>query len=102
MNEFEKENKYLRAKKQVAAIKKFYTSLLFYLVVIIFLAGLNYYKNEWSNPWFLWAVFGWGIGILFKAFKVFRYMPFVNKNWEERKIKEFMDNDNEPVDNRWN
>jgi len=102
MNEFEKENKYLRAKKQVAEIKKFYTGLLYYLVVIIFLAGLNYYKNEWSNPWFLWAVFGWGIGILFKAFKVFRYMPFVNKNWEERKIKEFMDNDNEPTDNRWN
>ncbi len=41
MNEVEKENKYLRAKHKVAKIKKFYTSLLTYVVFISLLAALN-------------------------------------------------------------
>ncbi|NND63974.1 MAG: 2TM domain-containing protein [Flavobacteriaceae bacterium] len=88
-----KENKYLRAKERVAEIKKFYTSLLFYVVFIAFLGALNYYTNEWRYMWFLWAAFGWGIGLIFQAAKAFKIMPFMNKNWEERKIKEFMDED---------
>ncbi len=96
------ENKYLRAKDRVAAIKKFYSSLLSYVVFIALLAALNYYINQWSNPWFLWAAFGWGIGLVFHAFKAFRWVPFMNKDWEDRKVKEFMNEDNEQSNNRWN
>jgi len=101
MNDFNNENKYLRAKERVAAIKKFYSNLMSYVVFILFLAGLNYYTNEWRSPWFLWAAFGWGIGIVFHAFKAFGWVPYMNKNWEDRKIKEFMDNDNDQSNNRW-
>ena len=38
--------------------------------------------------WFLWAAFGWGIGLIFQAAKAFNWAPFMNKNWEEKKIKE--------------
>ena len=96
----ERENRYLRAKDQVAEIKKFYTSLFFYIVFISFLAGLNYYTNEWRYMWFLWAALGWGIGLIFQAFKAYRWAPFFDKNWEEKKIKELMDEDEE-MDNRW-
>lgn len=95
-----KENKYLRAKEQVAEIKKFYTSVLFYVIFIGFLAGLNYYTNEWSYMWFLWAAFGWGIGIVFQAIKAYKWAPFMNKDWEDRKIKEYMDRDQQES-NRW-
>ena len=97
-----KENKYLRAKDRVACIKKFYTSLLFYIVFIGFLAALNYYTNQWRYAWFLWAAFGWGIGLAFQAAKAFRWAPWTNKDWEERKIKEFMEKDEEPSNNTWN
>lgn len=97
----EKENKYIRAKERVAEIKKFYTSLFFYIVFIAFLAGLNYYTNEWSYMWFLWAALGWGIGLIFQAAKAFNWNPFINKDWEERKIKELMDKDDEPSKDRW-
>jgi hypothetical protein len=102
MSEIEKENKYIRAKHKVAKIKKFYTSLLSYLVFISLLAALNYYTNEWSYPWFLWAAFGWGIAIVIHAFKAFEWLPFMGKNWEDRKIKEFMEKDDKPKDDRWN
>lgn len=83
--------KYRQAKIKVDKIKKFYSELMTYCIIIIFLAILNYYNNEWRNPWFLWVVFGWGLGLIFKAAKVFDYFPFIGKNWERRKLKEFMD-----------
>lgn len=93
MENFNKENKYIKAKERVERIKKFYSSLLSYVVFIAFLAALNYYIDGWDHPWFLWAAFGWGIGIVFSAVKAFQWNPFFNKDWEERKIKEFMDSE---------
>ena len=90
-----KENKYIRAKERVDEIKGFYGNLTAYVIVITGLAILNYYLNEWSYMWFLWAAFGWGIGLIFHAINTYRWNPFFGKDWEERKIKEFMDKDNE-------
>ncbi|WGK64287.1 2TM domain-containing protein [Croceiramulus getboli] len=89
----EQENKYLKARERVAQIKKFYTSLISYVIFITLLGALNYYVNEWDYPWFLWAAFGWGIGLFFQAAKAFNWNPFFGKDWEERKMKEFMDNE---------
>lgn len=99
MNYSDKENKYFRAKEKVEEIKKFYSSLTAYVLVIGALAGLNYYIDQWNYPWFLWAAFGWGIGLVFQAFKAFSLNPFFGSGWEERKIKEFMDEDKNA--NRW-
>ncbi|SMG52814.1 2TM domain-containing protein [Arenibacter troitsensis] len=99
MENIDKENKYFRAKERVGVIKKFYTSLMSYFVFIGFLAALNYWTNQWRYPWFLWAAFGWGIGLVFHAVKVFGLNPFFGKNWEERKIKEYMQE--EERKNRW-
>ena len=95
MENFDKENKYIRAKQRVVEIKKFYTNLISYIIFITFLAILNYVTNSWRQPWFLWAAFGWGLGILFHAAKAFQWNPVFNKDWEERKIKEFMDKEND-------
>ncbi len=94
-----KENKYHRARERVAETKKFYTSLMSYGVFIALLAGLNYYIDQWEHPWFLWAAFGWGIGLAFQAAKVFNLNPFFGRNWEERKIKQFMQEDERKA--RW-
>jgi len=93
------DEKYNRAKDRVGELKKFYGKLVSYAFVITLLAGINYYLNEWSYAWFLWAAFGWGIGLAFKAIKVFGMNPFLGKNWEERKIQEFMNEDSE--EQRW-
>ena len=94
------ESKYLRAKERIAEVKKFYSKLLTYLIFMAFFAGLNYYTNRWANMWFLWIAFGWGIGIMFRAIKVFGMNPFFGRGWEERKIREFMEEDEQQ--NRWN
>ena len=101
-NKESRENRYLRAKERVAEMKKFYSGLVFYVIFISFLGWLNYYTNQWRYMWFLWAAFGWGIGMVFQAAKAFQWTPFMNKDWEERKIKELMDKEDEFTNNRWN
>jgi hypothetical protein len=86
-----RESKYIRAKERVEELKKFYGNLTSYIVVIGVLALINYYTNNWRYMWFLWAAFGWGIGLVFHALRTFNLNPFFSKDWEERKIREFMD-----------
>lgn len=95
------DQKYFKAKQRVADIKKFYTSLLFYVIFICALAGLNYYVNGLRHPWFLWAAFGWGIGLLFQAINVFKWNPFLGRNWEERKMKKYMEDEETNNTNNW-
>ncbi len=99
MEDFNKETKYLRAKERVDGLKKFYGNLVSYVLVISLLAFINYWNNQWSYMWFLWAAFGWGIGIIFHAIGTFNLNPFFGKDWEERKIKEIMREDEHK--NRW-
>lgn len=88
IDDIEEKNKYRRAKKRLEEIKSFYTSLVAYCVVIPFLIFINY-KTSWEYKWFWWPMFGWGIGLVIQAFKTFGY----GADWEERKIKELMNND---------
>jgi hypothetical protein len=87
------ESKYIRAKERVEELKKFYGNLTSYAIVITGLAILNYYIDGWRYMWFLWAAFGWGIGLFFHAINTFRWNPFFGKDWEDRKIKELMSKD---------
>ncbi|GIZ14416.1 2TM domain-containing protein [Capnocytophaga catalasegens] len=84
------ENAYKKAQKRVKKLKKFYNHLFSYLIINSFLVGLNLYQNP-HNPWSLWVIFGWGIGLTSHALRVFAPDIFFGKNWEERKIRELME-----------
>lgn len=99
MKEEQWEHKYLRARERVEKLRKFYGNLTAYIVVITLLALINYWTNDYNYMWFLWAAFGWGIGLLFHAISVFNLNPFFGREWEERKIKEFMKE--EEKDHKW-
>ncbi|WP_411031904.1 2TM domain-containing protein [Spongiimicrobium sp. 3-5] len=94
------DNKYLRAKERVDKLKKFYANLWSYIIVISLLAFINYFTNNFRYMWFLWAALGWGIGVFFHAMDTFNLNPFFGKNWEEKKIKEYMQEDGK--ENKWN
>ncbi|MBQ0732683.1 2TM domain-containing protein [Aquimarina celericrescens] len=101
MKNFEEQKKYERARERVTELKKFYNNLISYVLVIGFLAGINYYQNEWHYPWFLWAAFGWGIGLAFHAVKAYRINPMFNKDWEERKIRKYMEEEQDKDKQLW-
>ena len=89
-NKYQEEERYYEAKKRVEEIKGFYGNLISYIVVNIGLMVINLLTSP-KYLWFFWPMLGWGIGVLFHGLKVFNYMPFLGKDWEENKIKEFMD-----------
>ncbi|SNR32561.1 2TM domain-containing protein [Lutibacter flavus] len=86
-------SKYIRAVERVEEIKGFYSSLIAYCIVIPFLIYINL-KYVPQFHWFWFPIMGWGIGLIFQAFKAFAYNPFLGRDWEERKIKEYMNEDN--------
>ncbi|SCY09442.1 2TM domain-containing protein [Nonlabens sp. Hel1_33_55] len=87
------QERYTRAKARVEELKAFYNHVIIYLIINSGLAALNYYSNEWSFPWFLFPLLGWGIGLLSHAAGVFRLNPFTGKDWENRKLQELMENE---------
>lgn len=85
------EKRYLKAKERVEAIKGFYGNLVAYLIVIPFLWYLNSRTTD-----FIWAIFptlGWGFGLTMHALEAFGYNPLWGKRWEEKKIRELMENE---------
>ncbi len=86
------EKKYARAKERVQKLKGFYGNLGMYLVFIPVFIWLNY-KSGTSFPWAIFPIAGWGTGVLAHAADTFNYNPFFGKDWEKRKIKELMEED---------
>ena len=98
-NKYTEEQKYLRAKQQVEKLKGFYANIISYCLIIPFLIYINLrFSPEFH--WFWFPIAGWGIGIVFHAMEAFNYNPLLGKNWEQKKIKEFMDE--EKKSNNWN
>ena len=80
-------NAYYNAKQKVEELKGFYGSLISYCIVIPALIFINL-KYSSDFQWFWFPAFGWGFGLLMQALKIYGYG--FNKNWEDRKIQEFM------------
>ncbi|WP_298239375.1 histidine kinase [uncultured Algibacter sp.] len=92
------DDSYVRARNHVDELKGFYYSLISYFLVIPFLIFINY-KTSWGFQWFWFPVFGWGLGLTIQAFRVFINDGAFGRNWEQRKIEQFM---KEEEDKRWN
>lgn len=79
---------YVRAKERVEKLKGFYGNLISYCCVIPLLIFINLRTTDFQ--WFWFPMLGWGMGLTFHALETFGY----GKAWEERKINEFMNKDN--------
>ncbi|AXG74992.1 histidine kinase [Flavobacterium arcticum] len=89
---------YERAKNKVKDIKGFYINLTCYCIVIPVLIFINLrFTPEYH--WFWYSTIAWGSGVLIHGLGAFGYLPFMSRNWEERKIKEFMEQDTNK--NKW-
>lgn len=83
---------YEDAKEQVIQIRGFYMHLAAYLLVNLFLFVTNWLTSP-GDWWFHWPLFGWGIGLALHGMSVFFEGGMWGKQWEEKKIKELMGDD---------
>jgi hypothetical protein len=88
---------YNMAYKKVKKIKRFYTHLLVYIVINIMIFISNVQHLDQGESYFQFrnftTAFFWGIGLLAHAFSTFMPNFIFGQSWEDRKMKEFMEND---------
>lgn len=91
---FEEQQRYTRAQKRVKAMSGFYKHLMAYIFVNLFLIALKYFKLEPHENFWRFSTFStafyWGIGLFVHGVNVFGSHFFFGKDWEEKKIQEYM------------
>jgi len=87
-------SKYVKAVEKVEKLKEFYQNLASYCLVIPFLIFINLKFSPFFY-WFWFPLFGWGLGLTFHFLEVNNYNIFLGKNWEDKKIQELMEEENQ-------
>ena len=93
---YQDQERYLKAQKKVYEIKMFYENLFSYIGVNIILIIINLLTSP-QYLWFFWPLLSWEIGVIFHAMSVFNYLPFLGKDWEERKLKAFIEEEKNKI-----
>jgi len=89
--EFDKESQeYKEAKARVDELRGFWSHFVVYLIVNAGLLIINLITSP-HQLWFYWPLIGWGIGLFAHGFHVFGAQRIMGKDWEERKIKKYME-----------
>ena len=86
------DDRYKAAKSRVAQLRGFYVHLTTFIVVNAFLVTLNLLTSP-DSLWFYWVLLGWGIGLVAHALQVYGSFTIFGRDWEERKIKEYLTRD---------
>jgi uncharacterized membrane protein YgcG len=99
MEKLENKDTYFRAKQYVDCLRGFYSHLTVYLIINILISSFKILRNLENGETFNDAFFDfstiavwmfWGIGLSIHAFKVFGFPFILGRNWEEEKIKQYM------------
>lgn len=93
------QEKYQRALNHVRQVRKFYGKVINSIIFCAIVAAVNYYVNEFRNPWVLWVVGFSLLGIIIEAAKVYGMTFFLGKGWERRKIEEHLKKEEEATKN---
>jgi hypothetical protein len=94
-NNLEEQLAYDRAVKRVKDLKSFYIHLLVFIVINILIIYINVSNLKPNESYFqihnFFTLIFWGIGLLAHALSVFLPRLLMTKDWEQRKINEFLD-----------
>ena len=86
------DDRFRAAKSRVAQLRGFYVHLTTFIVVNAFLVTLNLLTSP-DSLWFYWVLLGWGIGLVAHALQVYGSFTIFGRDWEERKIEEYLKRD---------
>lgn len=71
-----------QARARIEELRGYYGHLASYVAVMLFL----FFLDMWTGPgwWFVWPLFGWGIGLMIHTVTTF----FAGSDWEQRKMEQ--------------
>lgn len=82
-----------RARSYVRDLREFYRLLGTAALVLAITFTVNYVTNP-GRWWFLWVAFGFGVALAFSGFRLLLRGRLFGADWEERKVREYMDRHN--------
>ena len=74
---------------KVRKIKGFYMHVAEYALIIGFLAVANFVTDR-HHLWVAWAAIPWGLVLALHGLRVFDKIPFLNGDWERRKVEQYL------------
>ncbi len=77
------------AVEYVRDIKGFYSHLAIYLISSAAMIVANLFTGT-DNLWFIWPVFGWGLGVASHGLAVFEVLSVFGVDWEKRQIERWL------------
>lgn len=77
-----------RAYQHVRKLKRFYTDLLIFIVVMIFLTVINWLTSP-DYWWVIWVFLGWGLSFTIRAARLFLPLPWLDAKWEKHQIEKY-------------
>lgn len=99
-SEQDKKELYIKAQNKVKNIKIFYYHLVGYFIVVALLS-YNLYIIDENNPYadfFKWfntiIMIAWTIFIIIHGWQVFKGRIWFKKSWEEKKLNQYMEQNN--------
>ena len=85
------EEAYLKVQKKVKAKKGFYLHFGIYVIIIIFLAVINWLTNDHPHDdwWVAFPAVSWGAAVVIHALGVFLFSGdgVLGEEWEQKKIE---------------
>ena len=109
MGNYTEQERYERAKKRVENIKGFYWHFTIYIIINVAISSNEIARRMSNGESFSEAFFDlgtfalwlfWGIGVFFHFYGVFAKKYVFSKNWEQRKIEEYIEKE-KLRDNKW-
>jgi hypothetical protein len=77
---------YQKARKRVEEKKSFFIHLAVYIVINAMLIFIWFFTTGGEgHPWFVWALGGWGIGVIFHGLSVFLFSK--DTGWERSEVE---------------
>lgn len=74
---------------RVRRIKAFYLHIVKYVVVIALLTVINLVTGP-QYLWVVWPALGWGIALIGRGLSTFELVPFLNADWEKKKVETYL------------
>lgn len=105
--ESDRKDKKVRAKKRVEELKGFFTHLMVFafintMIIVIKIVGTIYNGESFMGPIWHFSTFAtplfWGIGLAFHGLKVFGSNRFLGRQWEQRQIQKFLEEDRKEIE----
>jgi hypothetical protein len=48
------------------------------------------FLTDWRHLWVAWAAIPWGLVLALHGLRVFDKIPFLNGDWERRKVEQYL------------